>query len=179
MANMTCLECCVDLGGLCFSQPRYCPNCGTLLLKKQQEVLRRMATDDDIDDYIRGKVLDTLGDIGNGELTADELPDRVWETENCDGVMFYSNVEADNFVRRHLHWVNSAFEFACNTYGDDRYVEMRANCEDTFLVVAFIEATRIYVYDQLGIDMDEGTLSKKRIREIIKQVKNTPYRAEW
>jgi len=181
MSGNACFWCGCNLENLNFmenSWMRYCPCCGAAVEEEQQDNLHHLVTDSDIDDHVRGNLLDML-DNWSGGLNADELAERAWESENCSGGVFYSNLAADNFVRRHLHWINDAFEFVCNMYGDVRYAEMRATCEDTFLVIAFIEATRIYLYDQLQISQDEGKLSKKRIRAIIKRIKNTPYQAEW
>jgi len=157
----------------------YCPNCGIKLLKKQQYGLRQLTMDEDIDSHIRGNLLDMF-DNYSGELDAAELADCAWEAENCDSVMFYSNYVANRFVMRHMHWVDEALEYVCDNFGNaEYYAKMKAECNDRFLVVAFTEATRKYLYDQLGINQDGGKLSKKRTREIIKQIKDTPYQAEW
>jgi len=158
----------------------YCPNCGAKLLKKEKEELHCLTTDEDIDNHIRGNLLDMLDDLGGGGLGADELADRAWESENANGVVFCSHYEADKFVTRHRRWVDQALEYVCNEFGEaDYYVKMKTDCDDKFLVVAFIEATRRYLYDQLAIDCNEGSLSKKRICEIKRQIKETPYEAVW
>jgi len=181
MSELKCRKCDSDLkmwNNMDDLWINHCPSCGTKLLKKQTDAIHRLTTDKEVSDKIRGKLLDTFNDFCS-DVSADELAEMAWESENYDCVVFYSNYEADLFVRRHLYWVDSALEYVCNNYGADRYVEMKANCNDTFLVVAFIEATRIYLYNQLGINEDEGVLSAKRIKEIVCQIKETEYVGEW
>jgi len=162
-----------------YSRIRYCPNCGAKLSEEQQVGLWRLVTDEEINDKIRGQLLDMF-DNYSGELDAGELAEYTWESENCNGVVFCSNYEADKFVMRHMRWVDEALWYACDNFGGgERVVKMKAECSDTFLAVAFIEATRRYLYDQLGLDSNEGKLSKKRTREIIKQIKEIPYEAVW
>jgi hypothetical protein len=77
---------------------------------------------------------------------------------------------------RHSQWVDDALEYAGSVYGDsDHYVRMKAGCNDRFLVVAFILATEHFLYDQLGIERDEGDLTKTRIAEIERLIKTTSY----
>ena len=182
MDDIKCRKCGSDLENWNNGQHlwiNHCPNCGVKLLKKQQDALHRKTTDEEIDDHVRGNLLDMFDNYG-ADLSADELAECAWESENADGVVFYSNYEADKFVMRHAKWVDEALEYVGDIFGGaERYVEMKSDCSDTFLVVAFIEATRKYLYDQLGIDPDEGKLSEKRIREIKKLVKDNPYKCEW
>jgi len=157
----------------------YCPNCGIKLLKKQQGALHRKTTDEEIDDHVRGNLLNMFNNYGS-DLSADELAERAWESENADGVVFYSNYEADRFVMRHAEWVDEALEYVSDSFDDaELFVKIKSNCNDTFLVVAFTEATRKYLYDQLGINQDEGVLSRKRMREIINLIKENKYVCEW
>jgi len=75
-----------------------------------------------------------------------------------------------------MSWVDDALAYACDNYGDaGRYVDMLTTCKDRFLVVAFIAATEHYLYGQLGIDPNEGKMTKKRIKEIARMVKDTEY----
>jgi DNA-directed RNA polymerase subunit RPC12/RpoP len=158
----------------------YCPYCGTRLLKKQSETLHRKTTVEEVSDMIRGNLLDMLSDRDGTDVNADELGTLAWERENCDGVVFYSNYEADHFVARHMAWVDEAFGYACDNFGDaEHYVRMRAECNDRFLVIVFIYATEHYVFNQLGIDRYEGNLTKKRIKEIKRLVKTTSYDGGW
>jgi hypothetical protein len=79
-----------------------------------------------------------------------------------------------------LIWVDAALEYVADTFGDsDHYMRMRAECNDRFLVAAFISATEHYVYNQLEVDINEGDLSKRRIRELIAQIKRTEYDGEF
>jgi hypothetical protein len=131
---------------------------------------------DEIEDMIKERVLDVLSNYAGGDVSADELADRAWESENCDGVVFYCNDDADRFVMRHGRWVEKALEQAEWVYGDaERYIKMKTECNDQFLVVAFMLATEHFLYDQAGIDRDEGDLSKTRIREITRLVKAASY----
>jgi hypothetical protein len=100
---------------------------------------------------------------------------KVWERENIDGVVFYSNYRADQFVVRHAQWVNEALEAACEQFGDDEhYAVMKAECNDRFLVAAFILATEYYLYQQLFVDANE-TITAARIEELRKLVKEINY----
>jgi DNA-directed RNA polymerase subunit RPC12/RpoP len=154
----------------------YCPYCGTKLLKKQSEALHRKTTVDEVSDMIRQNLLDMLSERDGMDVSADELGNLAWERENYDGVVFYSNYKADQFVARHMDWVDRALEYACDNFGDaEHYARMKAECNDRFLVVAFIYATEHYVFNQLGIDSGEGDLTRKRIEEIKRLVKATAY----
>jgi glutathione S-transferase len=114
------------------------------------------------------------------DISADELGTLAWECENCDEVVFYSNYRADQFVTRHMDWVDEALEYIDDHFGDaEYYTKMKAGCNDRFLVAAFIYATEHYVFDQLGIDRDEGDLTKKRIKEIKRLIKTTDYDGGW
>jgi DNA-directed RNA polymerase subunit RPC12/RpoP len=155
---------------------KYCPYCGTRLLKKQSGALHRKTTVEEMSDMIRGRLLDMLSERDGMDVSADELGNLAWECENCDGVAFYSNYEADRFVTRHLDWVDEALEYAGENFGGaEHYMKMKAECNDRFLVIAFICATEHYVFEQLGIDRDEGDLTKKRIGEIKQLIKKNSY----
>jgi hypothetical protein len=56
---------------------------------------------------------------------------------------------------------------------------MKAECNDKFLVCAFIEATEHYLYSQLEIDNNEGELTAKRRKEIRALIKETRYDGEF
>jgi hypothetical protein len=158
----------------------YCPSCGAKLLKNQCDMLHRKTTCGEISDMIQGRLLEALGYIKGDSISTDELAQAAWERENVDGVVFYDNYTADKFAIRHEQWVDHALEYICDNCGDvGHYTEMRINCTDRFLVLAFIYATEHYLHDQLEIDRDEGNLSKKRIREITRQVKQTEYEGGW
>jgi hypothetical protein len=129
---------------------------------------------------IQGRLLDMLAERDGMDVSADELGSLAWEHENCDGVVFYSDYRADLFVMRHVDWVDAALRYIGDIDGEiEPYVKMKAECNDRFLVLAFIYATEHYVFDQLGIDRDEGDLTKKRIKEIRRLIKTTDYDGEW
>jgi hypothetical protein len=156
----------------------YCPFCGTKVLKKQGEALRCKTTVEEVSDIIRGHLLDLL-DTG-GDIPADELADRAWESEVIDGTVFYNNYNADLFVFRHLDWVDRALDYICENFGEpEHYVKMKAECNDRFLVAAFLSATERYVFDHLGIDPNGGRLTKKRAAEIKRLIKTNPYNGEF
>jgi ssDNA-binding Zn-finger/Zn-ribbon topoisomerase 1 len=158
----------------------YCPYCGTRLLKKQSEALHCRTTVEEVSDMLRGRLLDMLSDRDGMDVSADELGTLAWECENYDGVVLYSNYKADQFVTRHMDWIDEALEYVCDNFGDaEHYTKMKAECNDRFLVIAFIYATEHYVFNQLGIDSDEGNLTKKRIKEIKRLVKATSYDGGW
>jgi hypothetical protein len=149
-------------------------------LKKQSEALHRKTTIEEISDMIREHLLDMLSERDGMDVSADELGNLAWECENCDGVVFYSNYRADQFVMRHMDWVDAALDYIGDNFGDaDHYAKMRAGCNDRFLVAAFIYATEHYVFDQLGIDRDEGDLTKKRIKEIKRLIQTTSYDGDF
>jgi DNA-directed RNA polymerase subunit RPC12/RpoP len=159
---------------------KYCPYCGTKLLKKQSEALHRKTTVEEISDMIRGRVLDMLSGLDGMDVDVDGLGHLAWESEDCDGVVFYSNYQADLFVVRHMDWVDEALDCLGDRFGDvERYVKVKAECNDRFLVAAFILATEHFLYDQLGIDCDEGKLTEGRIAEIKRLVKTTSYDGEF
>jgi hypothetical protein len=159
---------------------KYCPQCGTRLLKKQNEALHRKTTVEEISDMIRECLLGVLSCRDGRDICADELGSLAWERENCDGAVFYSNYRADQFVMRHMDWADGACDYIGDRLGDaDHYAKIRAGCNDRFLVAAFICATEHYVFDQLGIDRDEGALTKKRIKEIKRLVRANAYDGEW
>lgn len=159
-----------------FTSIRFCPSCGQRLLKEQTEALRRKATNEEIGDRIRSQLLDLLSCCGSGDISADELCSKAWESENCDGAVFYCNNTADRFAMRHSRWVDKAMEYAADSFGDaGYYAKMRSGCTDRFLAAAFIFAAEHYVFGQLEIDREEGDLSKRRIKEIIRLIKSTPY----
>jgi hypothetical protein len=151
----------------------YCPACGAKLPKKQRGKLWWKCSDGEIEDRIKGALLDLLDWCD--EVSADELTDKAWESENRDGVVFYSNYEADQFCMRHYKWVDIAFDHAAGVFGEDFVRAGKQAGNDAFLVVAFTLATEHFLYDQCGVDGDEGNLSKKRIREIEALIKHTSY----
>jgi predicted nucleic acid-binding Zn-ribbon protein len=155
---------------------KYCPQCGKKLLKKQSAALHRKTTVGEISDMIREHLLDMLSGRDGMDVSADETGYLAWESENRDGVVFYSNYLADRFVARHVYWVDEALDCIGDSFGDaDHYAKIRAECNDRFLVSVFIYATEHYVFDQLGIDRDEGDLTKTRIKEIERLIKTTVY----
>ncbi|GHT57908.1 hypothetical protein FACS1894109_11040 [Spirochaetia bacterium] len=157
---------------------RYCPCCGRKLLQKQNDELWRKCTDEEISDMVEGHVLDILENYD--DLDAGDMGYTAWEGENANSVVFCSNYTADQFAMRHSPWMDDALEAACDQYGDgDHYAKMKADCNDRFLVVAFILATEHYLYQQLEIDNDEGKLTAKRKKEIRALIKETPYDGEF
>jgi hypothetical protein len=154
---------------------RFCPSCGKKLLKKQVERLHKKVTDGEMSDMIQEHLLWLFAYCEGGDISADELGYKAWETENCDGVVFYSDYRADQFAGRHLNWVDAARDYMTDSFGSVNEANGNAFCNDRFLVSAFILATEHYVFDQLGVDRDEGDLSKQRIKEIIRAIKSTDY----
>jgi hypothetical protein len=172
-----CRKCHCDLEGFNTGHAAiiHCPRCGRKLLQKQEDKLWDLCTDGEIVNMIRNRLLNTLDDFD--ELDASNMAFKAWESENADGVMFYSNYRADQFVMRHSQWVDDALECCDLQFGDDGYYsKMKAECNDRFLVVAFIQATEYYLYNQLEIDNNEGKIkTKKRKAELRKQFKEVDY----
>jgi DNA-directed RNA polymerase subunit RPC12/RpoP len=159
---------------------KYCPQCGTRLLKKQSEALHRKTTVEEISDMIRERLLGVLSCRDGRDIRADELAVLVWDRESCDGVVFYANYQADLFAMRHMAWVDKALKYIGNRIGNvGHYTKMKAECNDRFLVSVFIYATEHYVFDQLGIDCDRGVLTKRQIGKIKRLVKATGYDGEF
>ena len=155
---------------------RYCPCCGTRVLKAQSEALARKTTDGEIEDMIKDHLFDALQRFDGGDISADALADLAWETERCDGVVFYDNYRASRFAARHGEWVDDALDWAVDVYGESgRYVRMLAECVDRFLVVAFILATRHFLSSLPGAERNEGGAAKKRIAEIKRLIKTASY----
>jgi DNA-directed RNA polymerase subunit RPC12/RpoP len=177
--SLLCRKCDTDLeeyNVIGFHRIRYCPYCGARVLKKQGEALLKKVSGDEIEGMIKEHVLNMLACCDGTDVSADGLAYKAWETENCDGVVFYHNYEADKFTMRHRDWTDNALECAELTYGDtEHYIRMKAECNDRFLVVAFILATEHFLYDQIGLEHDEGGLTKERIEEIKRLIKETPY----
>lgn len=157
---------------------RHCPSCGTKLPTGQADQLWRKCTDSEIEDMIKERILEALDNCE--DITAEELSFRAWESENCDGVVFYSNYKADRFVMRHSDWVDSALEHLEREFGDEgHYLKMKADCNDRFLVAAFIEATEHFLFGDCEIESDGRELSKERIVEIKECVKSTRYSGDF
>jgi lipoate-protein ligase A len=70
-------------------------------------------------------------------------------------------------------------EHAVDSSGTEHYAKLYAECVDKFLVAAFIDATEHFVFDQAGVDRDEDSLSKKRIKEIMRLVKSARYDGDF
>jgi DNA-directed RNA polymerase subunit RPC12/RpoP len=158
----------------------YCPYCGTRLLEKQSESLHRKTTIEEISDMIRERLLGVLSDRDGMDVSAEELVCLAWERENCDGVVFYANYKACRFVARHMDWVDGALAYIGENFGDiGHYAKMKAECNDRFLVVAFICATEYYVFNQLGVDLNEGVLTNMRVEEIKRLIETTVYNGEF
>jgi hypothetical protein len=99
-----------------------------------------------------------------------------WERENVNGVIFYLNYTAERFAIRHSEWVDNALTYLIAEFGSDsKCIQDRVECVDRFLVPAFILATRHYLYSQLGIDANEGSLTEERRDELKHLVKATRY----
>jgi hypothetical protein len=92
----------------------------------------------------------------------------------CCGAVLYSNYEADRFAVRHAEWVHKAFDAAYDELGYHA-AKLFVESTDKFLVLAFILAASHFLYEQLGVDRGEGVLTKKRIKEIVRLIKDTAY----
>jgi hypothetical protein len=161
---------------LAYGWINYCPSCGVRVLKRQREELHKLVTDEEIGEMIKEHVLEYLSGKEGGDVSADELGYGAWESENVDGVVFNDNYKADRFVARHGRWVDDALEYVCETFGEgEHYAKMKAECNNRFLVAAFICATEHFLFDRLEVDRDEGDLSRTRIKEIMRLVKSVPY----
>jgi predicted RNA-binding Zn-ribbon protein involved in translation (DUF1610 family) len=181
-AEIECRKCGIDLE--IWNNNRnlhiyYCPYCGKRLLKKQSQKLRYKTTVAEISGMIQDRLLDAL-DMGDGDIDAGDLAALAWEHEGNNGVVFFSNYEADLFVMRHLDWVDGALAHIGERTGiGSMYSALKAESNDKFLVPAFAYATENYLYRQIGVDLSEGILTKKRAKEIARLVKDTEYDGEW
>jgi hypothetical protein len=152
----------------------YCPQCGKKLPDEKSEKLFRKTTDLEISDMIQERILEMSED--RDEINTEDMAWLAWERENTDGVVFYNDYKADMFCVRHSDWVDGALDYCFDNFGSDHYLKMKADCSDKFLVTAFICATEDYLYNQIGVDRNEGLLSKERVKEIKKLVKETEYK---
>jgi hypothetical protein len=153
---------------------KYCPRCGRKPHKATVEALWRLCLDDEMAGMIEEHITDMLDNYDLPD--AGELPFLAWEGENANGVVFCSNYEADRFAIRHNDWVDDALADLVDKFGEDgKYAEMMVDCMDRFLVCAFIDATEHYLYNQLGLDNNEGNLTDERKEEIRQLVKKTRY----
>jgi DNA-directed RNA polymerase subunit RPC12/RpoP len=181
--ELECRKCGADLENwnmTQYVQMNNCPACGRRLLKKQTESLLRKVSVGEIGDMIKEHLLDVLQWRNGGEITADELVDCAWEAEGYDGVVFHSNDKADRFAVRHWKWLDRALARIDDRFGDlSPYVQLKEECRDRFLVVAFRCATEHFVFDQLGVDRDEDNLFATRIKEIVRLIKKTDYDEEF
>ena len=175
--DLQCRKCSADLNAYSVLRvPNFCPVCGQKLLKEQCKQLYSKLSDDEIGGMIKEHVLGVFYNNADEGIDADDLAYKVWERENCDGVVFYSNYTADLFAMRHAGWVSDALEYACANFGEeDHYLRMKAECNDRFLVVALICAAEHYLYAQLGLDRSEGTLTKARIKHIKQLMESIDY----
>jgi hypothetical protein len=154
----------------------FCPRCGAEVGELQRYELHRKTTIDAVSDMIQGRIFDMFDDRNGERINAEDLATLSWGREQCDGVVFYSDYDADLFVARHLCWVDEAFDFLCDFFGlEEYYRKMRSECYDRFLVEAFSYATEYYVFGQLGVDRSEGVLTEERIGEIKRLMQMTPY----
>jgi hypothetical protein len=155
----------------------YCPYCGKKLLKGQSDALYRKASVEEISDMIKEHLLKVLY---SGDVSVDDIAEYAWEREVWDTSVFYSNYRADLFVARHAAWVDRGFEYIADSTLDFEYLtKLQVSGNDCFLVEIFLYATKHYIFDQLGIAEDEGDLSKKRIKEIIRLVNTTDYDGQF
>jgi hypothetical protein len=152
----------------------YCPACGERLSDEQCEALYYRTTPEEVADMIQGHLLD-LFDNRDTEISADDLATAAWERECGDEAVLCSNYQADWFAIRHADWIVRAVDHAKMCGGGAYYLSVKDDCMDRFLVLAFIDATEHYVFDQLGIDRHEGVLSKPRIREIKHLISRVAY----
>jgi hypothetical protein len=144
------------------------------LLKKQEDELWRLCTDEEIEDMIRDRLMEMLDNYDT--LNADDLAYKAWENENANGVVFCSNYAADQFVMRHQKWVDDALGCCEFHFGDSgHYAKMKAECNDKFLVVAFIQATEYYLYNQLEIGNNGGLLTEEYKSELRKKFEEVDY----
>jgi uncharacterized Zn finger protein (UPF0148 family) len=160
---------------------RYCPVCGTKLLRKQVDAVYDKLSSKEIGTIIREQVEYTLDETDLEDLSEEELGFLAWQAENADGVVFYSNAVADRFAMRHFSWIKSAIEYLVNEFGSDGdYVKMFFDCADRFLVVAFIYATEHYLYDQIGLDRNNTKpLTKKRVKELKRLLREIEYDGDF
>jgi hypothetical protein len=182
MYEIECPKCGADLEAYNYEPYgwiRYCPSCGKKLLKKQAECLYKKVTDGEVSGMIKEHLLDMFTYYEGGGISADELGDKAWESENCDGVVFYADYKADRFAGRHAKWLDAARDYMTDNFGSVNEANQKASCNDSLLVSAFIFATEHYVFDQLNVERDEGDLSKKRIKEIVRAIKSTDYDGEF
>jgi hypothetical protein len=180
--DIECPKCGTDLEAYNYAPYgwiRFCPFCGKKLLKKQVDRLHKKVTDGEISDMIKEHLLDMFACYEGGDISADELGYKAWESENCDGVVFYSDYKADQFAGRHTKWLDLARDYMTDNFGSPNEANRNASCNDSLLVSAFIFATEHYVFDQLNVESDEGSLSKTRIKEIIRAIKSTDYDGEF
>jgi hypothetical protein len=96
----------------------------------------------------------------------------------CCGAVFYSNYEADRFAVRHAEWVHKAFDAAYDELGYHA-AKLFAEYIDKFLVPAFIYAASHFLFAQLGVGRNEGVLTKKRVKEIVRLIKDTAHDGEF
>jgi Zn-finger nucleic acid-binding protein len=152
---------------------RYCPACGEELDYGTWDALWAKCCTGELSRMISEKVLDFIDNMDNESIEdVHELPYQIWESENCNGVLFCSDYLAERFDMRHRAWVAEALSEATDRFGSDdgHYERMYANCVDSFLVVAFIMATVYYFNTQIGFDHDKVTGSElKELRDTIKR----------
>jgi hypothetical protein len=143
---------------------------------EHSEALHRKTIVGEMSDMIRERLLETLEQREENSIDVGELSFLAWESENVDGAVFYANYEADLFVMRHLAWVDDALAYACQNFGDAvHYANMKAECSDRFLVVAFICATDHYLFSQLDLDANEVVSTKERTDELVELIKAVEY----
>jgi hypothetical protein len=159
-----------------YKRIRFCPSCGAELTVARSGALFHKVTPDEIADRIRGNLLDMFAERDGMDTNAEDLGVFAWSAENVDGVALYSSRDADRFCARHDQWVEAAIDYLGDVIGDrGHWLKEWDACSDRFLVSAFIAATEHYVFDQLGVDRCEGVLTEKRIMEIKRLIRETPY----
>jgi hypothetical protein len=132
-----------------------------------------MCTIDEVSGMLVGKLCEYIDCIEDGETLggACDIALSVWEAESADGVVFYRNYTAELFAMRHNEWVRDALVHTIDAYGGDcvQALQTYAECVDRFLVPVFIEATRHYLAEQIGLDYSTEYTGKdlKERRELI------------
>jgi hypothetical protein len=158
----------------------YCPHCGKRLLKRQSDELYRRTTSEEVSDIIREHLLAVLADSAIVGQAQGDLPRRAWESESCDGVVFYANYLADLFVVRHLDWVYAALDYMAREWGQSAFsINVGAACNDRLLVDVFFLATERYVFGQLGVAAGREPLTRRSVRELRRLIQATPYNGEF
>lgn len=126
-----------------------------------------------IKDFVKDIIIDKLYDYENEKFYACDIGYELLETYNIDGVYFYNNYDAMQFITEHFGDFGEIVEEIKFQLGDESIPNIFDE-PDKFCVVIFLEVASYILSRCKTIDdnwNNEITLNKKTIKKIIEELK--------